>query len=110
MGHWLALALAIVAETAATTALKATQEFTRLGPSLIVVGGYALAFYCMTISLRALPIGVMYAIWSGCGIVLVSVVGWLFYRQTLDLPAVIGIALIITGVVVMQLFSTSVPR
>lgn len=108
MNHWLAISLAIIAEVIATSALKASNEFTRLTPSLIVVVGYGIAFYFMTISLRVLPVGIMYAIWSGLGIVLISIIGWVFYKQVLDVPAMIGMGLIIAGVVVINLFSTSV--
>lgn len=108
MNHWLALGIAIVAEVVATTALKSTEGFTRLWPSLVVVGGYAAAFYFMTVSLRVLPLGIMYAIWAGVGIVLVAVLGWLLYKQALDAPAMLGIALIISGVVVINLFSRTV--
>ncbi len=108
MNHWLALAIAIFAEVIGTTALKASNEFTRLLPSLLVVAGYGTAFYFMAISMRVLPVGIMYAIWSGMGIVLVSVIGWLIYKQTLDLPSMIGMALIIAGVIVINLFSKSV--
>jgi small multidrug resistance pump len=108
MNHWVAIALAILAEVIATTALKASDEFTRLIPTLIVVVGYGIAFYLMTISLRVLPVGIMYAIWSGLGIVLISVIGWVVYKQVLDVPAMIGMGLIIAGVVVINVFSTSV--
>ena len=108
MNHWLALAIAIVAEVIGTTALKASNEFTRLWPSLIVVAGYGTAFYFMALSMRVLPVGIMYAIWSGMGIVLVSIIGWLVYRQTLDAPAIIGMGLILAGVVVINVFSKSV--
>jgi small multidrug resistance pump len=108
MSHWLALAIAIIAEVIGTTALKASNEFTRLLPSLIVVVGYGTAFYFMSISMRVLPVGIMYAIWSGMGIVLISVLGWLVYRQTLDTPAMIGLAFIIAGVIVINVFSKSV--
>jgi small multidrug resistance pump len=108
MSHWLALAIAIVAEVIATTALKASNEFTRLLPSLIVVVGYGTAFYFMSISMRILPIGIMYAIWSGMGIVLISVLGWLVYRQALDTPALIGITFIIAGVIIINVFSKTV--
>ncbi len=108
MNHWLAIGIAIVAEVIATTSLKASKEFTLLLPSVVVVIGYGIAFYFMTISLRVLPIGIMYAIWSGVGIVLVSLLGWIIYKQTLDLPAILGLALIISGVIVINLFSTSV--
>ncbi|MBL1352438.1 MAG: multidrug efflux SMR transporter [Zetaproteobacteria bacterium] len=99
------LALAIMAEVAATSALKASEEFTRLIPSLVVIVGYVLSFYWMTLVLRTMPIGITYAIWSGVGIVLIAIVGRIFYQQTPDLPAMIGMALIITGVVVIHLFS-----
>ena len=108
MNHWLALAIAISGEVIATSALKASNEFTRLLPSIIVVVGYGTAFYFMAISMRVLPVGIMYAIWSGMGIVLVSIIGWLVYKQTLDLPSMIGMGLIIAGVIVINLFSKSV--
>ena len=108
MNHWLALAIAICGEVIATSALKASNEFTRLIPSIIVVVGYGTAFYFMAISMRVLPVGIMYAIWSGMGTVLVSIIGWLVYKQTLDLPSMIGMGLIIAGVIVINLFSKSV--
>ena len=108
MNHWLALAIAICGEVIATTALKASNEFTRLVPSIVVVLGYGTAFYFMAISMRVLPVGIMYAIWSGLGIVLVSLIGWMVYKQTLDLPSIIGMGLIISGVIVINLFSKSV--
>lgn len=108
MNHWLALTIAIVAEVIGTTALKASNEFTRLWPSLIVVVGYGTAFYFMSISMRVLPVGIMYAIWSGMGIVLVSIIGWVVYRQALDVPAMIGMGLIIAGAIVINVFSKSV--
>lgn len=108
MNHWLALSIAIVAEVAATSALKSTEEFTRLWPSLFVIAGYGTAFYFMTLSLRGLPVGIMYAIWAGVGIVLVALLGWLIYKQPLDLAAITGIAMIIGGVVVINVLSESV--
>lgn len=108
MNHWLALAIAVCGEVTATTALKASNEFTRLVPSIVVVIGYGIAFYFMAISMRVLPVGIMYAIWSGMGIVLVSIIGWLVYKQALDLPSMIGMGLIIAGVIVINLFSKSV--
>lgn len=108
MNHWLALAIAIMAEVIGTTALKVSNEFTRIVPSFIVVISYAVAFYFMSISLRVLPVGIMYAIWSGMGIVLISILGWLVYKQTLDMPAMIGLAFIIAGVIVINVFSKSV--
>lgn len=99
------LAVAIIAEVIATSALKASAEFTKLFPSIIVVVGYGLAFYFMTLALRTIPLGVTYAIWSGVGIVLVAVAGIFLYRQVPDVPAMIGMGLIIAGVVVIQVFS-----
>ena len=104
---YLYLAIAIVAEVAATSALKASEGFTRLGPTLIVAAGYGLAFYCLSLVLRTVPVGIAYAIWAGVGIVLIALIGWLVLRQPLDAPAVVGIALIVAGVVVIQLFSKS---
>lgn len=106
MGY-LYLAIAILAEVVATSALKATGGFTRPLPSLLVVVGYGVAFYFLSLVLRTLPIGVAYAIWSGVGVALIALFGWLFYRQALDLGAIVGIALIVAGVVVIQLFSRS---
>lgn len=105
---YLFLAIAIIAEVAATSALKASEEFTRLIPSLIVIVGYGVAFYFMTLVLRVVPIGITYAIWSGVGIVLVAIVGLLFYKQVPDVPAVIGMCLIISGVVVIHVFSKTI--
>ncbi len=107
MGH-LYLALAILAEVAATSALKASQEFTKLIPSLIVVIGYGVAFYLLTLVLRTIPIGIAYALWSGVGIILVAIIGAILYKQIPDFPAVIGIVLIVVGVVVINVFSKTV--
>ena len=102
------LTIAIIAEVAATSALKASAEFTRLVPSLVVVIGYGVAFYFMTLVLRVIPVGITYAIWSGLGIVLVTVVGIFLYKQMPDLPALIGMGLIVAGVVVINVFSKTV--
>ena len=102
---YLLLLLAIGAEVLATSALKASEGFTRLLPSLAVVAGYGVAFTCLSLTLRTLPLGVAYAIWSGVGTALVAVVGWLVYRQQLDLAAVAGITLIVAGTLVLNLFS-----
>jgi len=99
------LATAIIAEVIATSALKASHEFTRLIPSLIVITGYAVAFYFMTLTIRTLPIGITYAIWSGLGIVLISIAGAVFYKQIPDIPAIIGMTLIILGVGVIHIYS-----
>lgn len=99
------LAIAIVAEVIGTSALRAADGFTLLCPSLLVVAGYGIAFYCLSITLRTMPVGIIYAVWSGAGIVLITLVAMLLYRQVPDLPAVIGLGLIIAGVVVLNLFS-----
>ena len=103
--HFVYLLIAIVAEVVATSALKASEQFTRLGPSLLVVAGYATAFYFLSLTLQSIPVGVAYAIWSGLGIVLVTIVGAALFRQIPDAAAIAGMALIIAGVVVMNLFS-----
>ncbi|MCX7111516.1 MAG: multidrug efflux SMR transporter [Proteobacteria bacterium] len=104
------LAIAILGEVMATSTLKATAEFTRLWPSVIVVVGYGIAFFFLTLVLRSIPLGITYAIWSGMGIVLVALAGVVLYRQIPDLPAILGMTLILVGVIVIQLFSTTVPH
>lgn len=101
------LAIAILAEVIATSSLKATAEFTRPGPSILVVAGYVTAFYCLTLSLRMIPVGIAYALWSGLGIVLVALAGYVLYRQKLDAPALLGMAMILGGCLVINLFSKS---
>ena len=108
--NWLYLCVAIVLEVVATSALKASDGFTRLLPSVVVVVGYAAAFYTLSITLRTMPVGVVYAVWSGVGVVLITLVGWLVFKQNLDVPALIGIGLIATGVVVLNFFSKAVPH
>ena len=108
MQHWLILGVAIVSEVIATSALKAADGFTRLLPSAIVIVGYGIAFYCLSLVLRTLPVGIVYAIWSGAGVALIALVGWLIYGQALDLPAIVGIGLIVAGVVVLNVFSKTV--
>jgi len=105
---YLYLFIAIVSEVVATSALKASEGFTRLWPSVIVVAGYGLAFFCLSLTLRAMPVGIAYALWSGIGIVLIAAVGWIAFRQALDLPALFGIGLILAGVLVINLFSRTV--
>lgn len=102
---YLYLGIAIAAEVAATSFLKSAEGFTRLWPSLIVAAGYAIAFVCLSLALRTIPTGVAYAIWSGAGVVLVSAIAWIFMGQKLDAPALIGMALILAGVLVINLFS-----
>jgi small multidrug resistance pump len=101
------LAIAIVAEVIATSALKAAEGFTRPVPSLIVATGYVVAFYALSQTLKSIPVGLAYALWSGVGILLVTAIAWVAYKQRLDLPALVGIGLILLGVLVINLFSKS---
>jgi small multidrug resistance pump len=105
MKHWLILLLAIVAETIATSALKASDGFSRLLPSVLVVVGYGVSFYCLGLTLKVIPIGIAYAVWSGVGILLITLVGMLLYRQIPDWPAVLGLSLILAGIIVINVFS-----
>lgn len=107
MPGYLYLAIAIAAEVIATTSMKAIDGFSKPLPLLLVVGGYGIAFWMLTLVVRTIPVGVAYAIWAGLGIVLVSVAAMFIYQQKLDLPAVLGMGLIVSGVVVIQLFSGS---
>ena len=102
---YLFLSIAIVAEVIATGALRASQGFTVLLPSAISVIGYVVAFYFLSLTLKTMPVGIAYAIWSGVGIVLISLVGWLLYKQVLDPPAILGMTLIMAGVIVINLWS-----
>lgn len=102
MNAWVDLAIAILAEVTASTALPAAQGFRNPAPSLVVVAGYGAAFYFLSRALDAIPLGVSYAIWSGVGLVLISLGGWIFYRQSLSLTEIFGIFLIIAGVVVLK--------
>lgn len=104
---WMYLMVAIVAEVVGTTALKASDGFTRLGPTLMVIVGYAVAFYFLSLAIRVIPVGVAYAAWAGLGIVLISLIGWLAMGQRLDFPAIAGMLLIVAGVLVINLFSNT---
>ena len=108
MQHWIFLAVAIISEVIATSFLKSAEGFTRFWPSLVVVVGYLLAFYLLSLTLKTIPVGVAYAIWSGVGIVLIALSGWLFLGQSLDMPALIGLSLIVAGVAVINVFSRTV--
>ena len=108
--QWLYLGIAIISEVIATSALKAAEGFTRPIPSAVVIAGYAAAFYFLSLTLRTIPIGVTYAIWSGVGLALISIVGWVVYQQRLDTASLIGIGLIVCGVLVIHLFAKSVPH
>jgi small multidrug resistance pump len=108
--HYVYLAVAIVSEVIGTTALQASNGFTRPIPSAIVVVGYAIAFYGLSITIKTIPVGLAYAIWSGVGIVLISAIGVIWLKQHLDVAAILGLSLIIAGVVVVNLFSRSMPH
>lgn len=108
--HYVFLTLAIVSEVIATSALKAANGFKSLGPSCLVFVGYTAAFYFLSLTLRTLPVGIAYAIWSGLGQVLIMVIAWILYGQALDAPAFVGIGMILAGVLVLTLWSSAVPR
>ena len=99
------LTFAVIAEVIGTSALKASEEFTRTGATILVFVGYSVAFYMLTFVFRTIPVGIAYAIWSGIGVALISLVGVVLFKQSLDLAAVVGIALIVAGVVVINVFS-----
>lgn len=105
MQNWVFLGIAIVSEVIATSALKSSEGFSRLWPSLVVVAGYLLAFYFLSLTLRTIPVGIAYAIWAGLGIVLITVSSWLLFGQKLDFPAILGMGFIIAGVVTINVFS-----
>jgi len=103
--QWLYLAIAIVSEVVATSALKPSDGFTQLIPSVLVVIGYGLAFYFLSLTLRTMPVGVAYAVWSGAGVAFISLIGWILYRQSLGVLEITGIAFIVLGVLILNLFS-----
>ena len=105
--HYLYLMVAVMAETIGTTALQASQQFTKPLPSLIVVLGYGFAFYFMSLTLKFMPVGLVYAIWSGLGILFIAIIGFVVFGQKLDLPAIAGMGLILSGIVVIHLFSNT---
>lgn len=107
MVHWIYLAVAIVAEVVGTSFLRASAGFTKLVPSLMVVAGYGLAFFFLSLTLKDIPVGIAYAVWSGAGVTLITAIAWIFFGQKLDTAAIFGIALIIAGVVVLNVFSKS---
>ncbi len=99
------LFIAIIAEVIATSFLKQTEGFTNLSPSIIVFVAYGVSFFFLSLSLKTIPLGISYAIWSGVGIVLISLIGYIFYKQSFDLPSIIGISLIVIGIIIIKLFS-----
>lgn len=103
--HYLFLLAAILTETIGTSALQASQQFSRLGPSVLVIISYGLSFYLLGLTLKFMPVGVVYAIWSGLGVVFIALIGLLIFGQKLDLPAILGLIMIIGGVLVIHLFS-----
>lgn len=107
MTGWLWLTLAIVAEVVATSALNASASFTRLGPSVLAVSGYMLAFYCLSVALRTVALGPAYAVWSGAGIMLLALIGWLIFKQELTARQLAGLVLILTGILLMRAPFTS---
>lgn len=107
MNSYLALGIAIIAEVIATTALKSSESFTKLVPSLIAIAGYCTALYFLTVTMKSIPTGVTYAIWSGLGIVLITITSYFFHNQKIDAAGMLGMALIIAGVVVLNIFSKS---
>lgn len=108
MSKWLLLSAAIVAEVFGTSFLKASEGFSKFWPSVAVIIGYLVAFYFLALSLKYIPVGIAYAIWAGVGVVLIALIGWVVFDQKLDLPAMIGISLIIAGVITLNVFSGSV--
>lgn len=102
---WVYLTIAIIFEVFATSSLKASEGFSKLVPSLMVVLGYSVAFFMLSLSLKTIPVGIAYAIWAGVGIVLIALIGWWVFGQALDLAAIIGMSLILAGVVVLNVFS-----
>ena len=103
--HYIYLFLAVLAETIGTTALQASAQFTRLWPSILVVVAYGVSFYLLAMALKFMPVGVVYALWSGLGIIFIAIIGFVVFGQRLDLPAIIGLALIIAGILVINLLS-----
>lgn len=106
--HWLILVLAIVCEVIGTAALKSSDGVTRLVPSIIMTVSYGAAIFLLSLVLKTIPMGIGYGLWSGIGIILITMVGWVFYQQPLDIAALIGIGFICIGVVIIQVFSQSV--
>lgn len=105
--HYLILLVAVITETIGTSALQASQQFSKFWPSVIVIVAYGASFYLLALTLKYLPVGVMYALWSGLGIVCIAIIGWVYFGQKLDMAAVVGISLIVAGIVVLNVFSNT---
>ena len=105
--HYLFLIVAVFAETIGTSSIQASQQFTRLWPSVLALISFGFAFYFLSLTLKFLPVGIMYALWSGLGIVFIAIIGWVYFGQKLDLAAVFGMTLILAGIVVINLFSAT---
>ncbi|HVK94371.1 MAG TPA: multidrug efflux SMR transporter [Noviherbaspirillum sp.] len=105
---WLYLGIAIVSEVIASSALRASDGFTRIGPTITLAVGYAISFYFLSLTLRTIPMGIAYAVWSGVGISLICMIGWVMFGQTLDMPALVGLGCIVVGVMILNVFSKSV--
>ncbi len=103
--EYLYLSIAIIAEVIGTSALKASQEFSKLGPSIIAVAGYGASLYFLSLVLKTVPVGIAYAIWSGIGITLITITGALLFKQMPDIPAIIGMTMIMSGVIIINVFS-----
>ncbi|MBB1362432.1 multidrug efflux SMR transporter [Shewanella sp. SR44-4] len=110
MKNWIFLSVAILTEVVATSALKASDGFSKLAPSIVVIVGYVLSFYFLSLALKGIPVGIAYATWAGLGIVLITAIAWVMYGQKLDLGALVGMTFILVGVVVMNLFSNVTPH
>jgi small multidrug resistance pump len=108
MRHWIYLSVAIISEVIATSTLKASDGFSRLWPSLIVTAGYVSAFYFLSLTLKTIPVGMAYAIWSGAGVGLIALIAWVFFGQKLDIPAIIGLLLVVAGIFVLNAFSRTI--
>lgn len=108
MSPWLYLSIAIIAEVIGTSFLKSSDGFTRLAPSLAVVASYTIAFYFLSLTLRTMPVGIAYAVWAGAGMALIALIGWVVFGQVLDTAAIVGIGLIVAGVAVLNVYSSTI--
>ncbi|EBA03521.1 multidrug resistance efflux protein, SMR family [Rhodobacteraceae bacterium HTCC2150] len=107
MMHYIYLFLAVIFETIGTSAIQSSQQFTKIGPSVLVAVCFAAAFFFLSLTLKFMPVGIMYAIWSGTGIVLISIIGYFYFKQSLDFPAILGMGLILIGILIIHLFSNT---